>query len=232
MENEQSGIEARLARLERSNWRLRLGLAACLCGFAALGLMGATAGVPRVIRAQRFEVVNSSGQKVDSLGLQSYGSRLYNNLVMGAQPGHSLALGQSGLQIHEGSSFAVLTPQGLDMHGSAGDVELDAGSERPMPAAERLLSRIIPPQVRDHIQAMDATEPILELENGSGTVTVNFPGPSPAVSLADSAGYSMTLGGASLVSPTTGETRQTSAASIVMFGNSKDHHVIWQAPNP
>jgi len=50
------------------------------------------------------------------------------------------------------------------------------------------------------------------------------------IGLRDGQGYSMSLGSASTVVPTTGQTQQTSAASIVMFGNDKKHHVIWKAP--
>jgi hypothetical protein len=40
----------------------------------------------------------------------------------------------------------------------------------------------------------------------------------------------MDLGSSSTTKTITGETQQTSAASIVMFGNDKDHYVIWKAP--
>lgn len=52
----------------------------------------------------------------------------------------------------------------------------------------------------------------------------------PAISLTDGQGFSMNLGSSGTVNSRTGETQQTSAASITMFGNDKDHHVIWKAP--
>lgn len=52
----------------------------------------------------------------------------------------------------------------------------------------------------------------------------------PNVTLSDPQGYSMELGSTGIAQPTTGATQQTSAASIVMVGNDKDHHVIWKAP--
>jgi hypothetical protein len=52
----------------------------------------------------------------------------------------------------------------------------------------------------------------------------------PNVELQDAAGFTMDLGTANTVTSATGATQRTSAASIVMFGNDKDHHVIWQAP--
>lgn len=51
-----------------------------------------------------------------------------------------------------------------------------------------------------------------------------------SISLRDAQGFGMDLGSTSTVVPATGKTQQTSAASIVMFGNGKNHSVIWQAP--
>jgi hypothetical protein len=48
------------------------------------------------------------------------------------------------------------------------------------------------------------------------------------LSLSDADGFSATLGSSNLVSPRTGETQKTSAASLVMFGKNKN--VIWKAP--
>lgn len=50
----------------------------------------------------------------------------------------------------------------------------------------------------------------------------------PGLGLVDSAGYQTRIGVTGLEIPFTGQTRQTSAASIVMLG--KKHHVIWEAP--
>lgn len=52
----------------------------------------------------------------------------------------------------------------------------------------------------------------------------------PSIVLSDSRGFAMDLGGAGTVTERTGETQQTSADSIVMFGNDRKHRVIWQAP--
>ena len=56
------------------------------------------------------------------------------------------------------------------------------------------------------------------------------PSGKPWLTLVDPQGFRMDLGDAQTVIPTTGETQQTSAASIVMFGNDEKHHVIWKAP--
>jgi len=48
------------------------------------------------------------------------------------------------------------------------------------------------------------------------------------VVLSDQQGFRMNLGTTQTINPATGETRETSAASLVMFG--KDGKVIWSAP--
>jgi hypothetical protein len=52
----------------------------------------------------------------------------------------------------------------------------------------------------------------------------------PGITLSDDEGYSLNLGSSGMVNEVTGATQQTSAASIIMFGNGKEHHVIWRAP--
>lgn len=52
----------------------------------------------------------------------------------------------------------------------------------------------------------------------------------PNIRLNDTRGFEMELGSMQTLAPATGTTEKTSAASIIMFGNDKDHHAIWQAP--
>jgi hypothetical protein len=74
--------------------------------------------------------------------------------------------------------------------------------------------------------------PIRELATMQASIRV-YVSPSsgePTITLSDPRDFRMDLGDTETVTPSTGETHQTSAASIVMFGNGKKHHVIWQAP--
>lgn len=72
---------------------------------------------------------------------------------------------------------------------------------------------------------------LTRLGHPKGTLTLSFsPSGEPTVSLNDANGFAMDLGGTRMVATTTGATQRTSAASIVMFGNDKKHHVIWRAP--
>jgi len=50
------------------------------------------------------------------------------------------------------------------------------------------------------------------------------------VMVSDKAGFQAVLGNSTLVTPESGETRQTSVAALTLFG--KDGHVIWRTPKP
>ena len=76
-------------------------------------------------------------------------------------------------------------------------------------------------------------EPSVGLSDSQGNprvFMVVLPSGEPDITLQDAQGFSMDLGSTNTVTLTTGQTQKTSAASIVMFGNDKKHHVIWQAP--
>jgi hypothetical protein len=67
-------------------------------------------------------------------------------------------------------------------------------------------------------------------EHGSDRIGLFAARGMPGLDLADAAGYETQIGVTDLKYPSAGETRRTSAASIVMSRNDKEHHVIWQAP--
>jgi hypothetical protein len=76
--------------------------------------------------------------------------------------------------------------------------------------------------------AIDAGMLSISSSEGNATLSVDVNG--PAFEIVDPQGFRMNLGGTATVTPKTGQTQHTSAASIVMFGNDKKHHVIWRAP--
>ena len=59
----------------------------------------------------------------------------------------------------------------------------------------------------------------IKLTTGSG---------ESSIEVSDSSGFTATLGKASLTSSRYGETRQTSGASLTLFG--KDGHILWMSP--
>ncbi|HET9178730.1 MAG TPA: hypothetical protein VFQ24_10285 [Terriglobia bacterium] len=98
----------------------------------------------------------------------------------------------------------------------------------------------------DHLQfsvAVKGSAPRVTAEVGSGTggggllslagrdggyVLANAN--SPSVELKDAQGYVMDLGTVDLTTVLSGQSSQTTADSIVMFGNDQKHHLIWRAP--
>ncbi|TAM81594.1 MAG: hypothetical protein EPN47_12675 [Acidobacteria bacterium] len=53
---------------------------------------------------------------------------------------------------------------------------------------------------------------------------------SPNIELKDFRGYLMDLGAVDLTTVVSGQSSQTTADSIVMFGSDNKHHLIWRAP--
>jgi hypothetical protein len=67
-------------------------------------------------------------------------------------------------------------------------------------------------------------------EHGNARIGLFSRSGMSGLSLADASGYETQVGVADFKNRTTGEIRRTSAASIVMVGGDKNHHVIWKAP--
>ena len=60
------------------------------------------------------------------------------------------------------------------------------------------------------------------------SLSVNVKTNEPSISMSDAQGFETRIGSTDLVTPRTGETHKTSAASVVLFG--KDRNVLWSAP--
>ena len=85
------------------------------------------------------------------------------------------------------------------------------------------------PQVTAELGSGTGSGGLLSLVGTGGSyVLVNAN--SPSVEIKDAAGYMMDLGSVDLTTVVSGQTSQTTADSIVMFGNDKKHHLIWRAP--
>jgi len=55
-------LQERVGRLERQNWRLKVGMLAVLAVVGGLVFMAATNPVAKVVRAERFELVDAKGK--------------------------------------------------------------------------------------------------------------------------------------------------------------------------
>lgn len=67
-------------------------------------------------------------------------------------------------------------------------------------------------------------------ENEAQGAIFGIPARGPELRMNDASGFETELGVTDLITPTTGETHATSAASIVLFGKGKK--VLWSAPEP
>ncbi|HUY14148.1 MAG TPA: hypothetical protein VMX16_11050 [Terriglobia bacterium] len=210
----EAEIARRLEKLERDNRRLKGFAFATMVLAAAVGGIYATRPVPKTITAHAFEVVDNSGSlrarmSADPIG--DTGIRFYD--AHGALMRAMMAVlpsGESRIEIndaHEYTSVAISA-------GPSGDPVIKLNG--PQGTKREVIGQY-------GIGFYDA--------GGSqrAVVGVNQIG-APFISLSDAQGFSMDLGSTGTENLTTGQTQQTSAASIVMFGNGKGHHVIWQAP--
>lgn len=232
----EAEIARRLEKLERDNRRLKGFAFATIILAAALGAIYATHPVPQVIRAHAFEVIDNSGKVRAKMAVPRSGGAVVG--ILDAQ-GHPLALlGESavGLADAQGHSRATMTVNQSGVSGvSLSDAEGHPRAQMEVDASGGPDITLYGPHLA--ATAWIAVDPIggttisLNAAHGDGHASIAVsPSGAPTIALRDARGYSMDLGSTSAVAPATGEAQQTSAASIVMFGNGKGHHVIWQAP--
>jgi hypothetical protein len=244
-----SELETRLEKLERQNRRLKgLGLGFLLIVLSGL-LLAQTSHKPAhaapasaasatydTLVVHRLELRDEAGKLRGLLVVKNGGPglSLYDDAgrpraaldVDGKSPGLFLsddagmprvALGVTG----EGPVLGLYDDAGkprvdLQVTGEVPGLFLDDAAGRPRVAL-----------------AVFGKGPGLGLYDAAGKpraeMDVNSSG-APQVELSDPQGFGMGLGASDTMIERTGQTRHTSAASIVMFGNDKGHHVIWQAP--
>ena len=217
----------RLERLERAHRRLK-GFALAALVLAATSMLAkqtklavtyAAEPVPNVITAHEFDVVDSLGKVRVSMdaGQSMPTIRLYDaqgkpKLQMLVSPFDSLPM--IALNDAKGKESAQITVE----PGGGPDIILFN------PASEVL-------QMGARIHINQSGEPSIEILDAKGRAHLAVdPSGSPSSALSDPQGFEMDLGGTQTRKLVTGATEQTSAASIVMFGNDKEHHVVWKAP--
>lgn len=136
------------------------------------------------------------------------------------------------------SSFPVdrmeLSTWGLSFDDKDGTSAITLGGVGPEGTAERSLSLDdAQGNERATMRLGSSGVPLVAVRDAQGKAGVGMELNSlgaPDVSLTDAQGFEMDLGSTGTVVPETGQTQQTSAASITMFGNDKNHRVIWRAP--
>jgi hypothetical protein len=207
-------IEQRLRKLERQNRRLKLSGIAGLLIVGTFVVMGQASwqGMPAAVKARSLVLVDANGATRARLFMSTIAGGpeldLYDengkSRVMLAETANGPALvffdeKQSSKVILNWSPF--VGPE-LDLFGTGGKgkATLDVAAGGPQ----------------------------LFLNDASGTADLHVLSDGPALGLVDLNGFEANIGITDLLIPKIGETRKTSAASVVLFG--KDQKVIWQAP--
>ncbi|HUY13086.1 MAG TPA: hypothetical protein VMX16_05545 [Terriglobia bacterium] len=205
----------RLKKLERDNRRFkRLALAGLVLA-AAFAAVYATRPVAQTITAHEFDVVDNSGNV-----------RVSMNVVAGAP---SIALHGA-----KGEVWLTILPDWpgitlVNLRGGAGRVQIGVA------ASGAPCVKLVDAQgdVVAQMAVSASGSPNIQLSDAKGQVHAQMavsPQGSPSIKIFDAHGFGVDLGSTQTFVPKTGEAQQTSAASIVMFGNDKKHHVIWKAP--
>jgi hypothetical protein len=228
-------VAERLTVLERQNRRFRrLGIALLVVVGAALFMAQAAPkhrGIEeRLISTQKLLLTDAAGEIKASLTVTERGPALVFFDAKG-NPAISFALNQDEPKIYLNStkrqSFASLDPNrislneaneqtgktvALSIHSSGVGLSLDDGRG-----------------VRAHFM-LSPSGPTLGLndETGEKSATLSYTKEGPSLELEDTQGYSAVLGRSGLVKAITGESQQTSAASLVLF--DKEKKVIWKTP--
>jgi hypothetical protein len=179
-------------------------------GFPLVGLLGGDEPSLTLTRAVNEEQVAISARK-EAYGLAVYGKLAPHQTGNGIVAGLGVTGGFPALSLFDNAGKERATVQVDELGMPALTLSDPDGS----PRAQLILI---------------GDTPILQLVRNKTKAHVRlWLGPDdPNLTLTDDEGYSTEIGRAGLVTPSTGETHQTSAASLVLFG--KDGKVLWSAP--
>ncbi|HXH50805.1 MAG TPA: hypothetical protein VNM47_15790 [Terriglobia bacterium] len=210
-------LAQRLEKLERDNRRLKRVTVGAVALAAALGAIYAVAcsssgvmpGAERVT-AHAFDVVDGAGKVRVKIAMECHPRTVCQpSIKMFDQDGNEVTtIGAGTVGVSGGEETATL--QGGHLQFSVSD----KGSK---------------PRVTAELGSGTGGGGLMSLVgNDGGYVRVNAN--SPSVEIKDAQGYMMDLGAVDLTTVVSGQTSQTTADSIVMFANDKEHHMIWRAP--
>jgi hypothetical protein len=224
-------ILRRIEALEKENRRTkRLGVSAVVIA-ATLGAIAATGPVPDVIKAHEIDVVDGTGDVRIRLWVQKEGIASVGVFdtkgVIGAVISWDNFLGP---HIDLGYHKAPNLPSGLPHGSMVPDITI---GDQPLLGPVIMLSRggSLGPSVNLGVTPSGQPNIVLADSKGNDRAAISLSANgAPRIDLTDPEGYSLDLGSTNTVTTRTGETEQTSAASIVMFGNDEKRKVIWKAP--
>lgn len=211
----------RLERLERDNRRLKRAAVAGIALAAALGVLYSAACSsgrhPAAIKPDAEKVTAREFNVVDSAGKVRVKIAMDCSQADDCRP-------EIRLFDKDGKPATAVGAGTLTVSGEKDEASL---------LSDRLQfsvgSKGTSPSVTAQVGSGTGGGGLLSLEgNNGGYVRVNAN--SPNIELKDSKGYVMDLGAVDLTAVVSGKTSQTTADSIVMFGNDSRHHMIWRAP--
>jgi hypothetical protein len=211
MPTEQSICE-RLEKLERQNRRMKqIGIVAVIIAASVL-LMGQKAAVNRTVEANSFILRDNSGKERAIWGIEdNTGSPV---LVF------FNANGKMGMQLMVDKYDS---PQ-LALYNSPESIELSIPSELksqpPFKQVGGLMAQLA-------FKRADDTQLTLKADR-MGRLGLIMNGDVPGIEMEDKDGFQTVIGRTQTETTRTGETHQTSAASVILFG--KDKKVLWKAP--
>lgn len=206
-----ANIRSRLERLEKQNRRLKQIALGCLALLGAMFLMG-QAHPNRTIEAQAFILKDADGKARAKLGMETGGPTL---LLLDAKetPQISVAAGERPF-------VGVSNPNGQQL--------LALGSFSPELFGLMLYGKDNGPPLHGIQMGLGVFKGVPHLDlHGEVPEEEMFLDPG-GFDLTDKQGFETKIGRTSLETPRTGETHETSAASIVLFG--KGSKVLWSAP--
>lgn len=199
-EHELKPIVQRLEKVEKQNRTLKRLVLIMALSVGAIVTMGQARPAARTVEAEQFVVKDPQGLVRATLGFLR-GAPLLNLYDKAGVVRESLMVGANGvpgLSLFDAAGNQTANLAGLEEGASLG---LQEGAGHLLPVQELVKQPGIV---------------LYASKDGMGLM------------MDDSEGFATVVGNTDLVTPTTGETHRTSAASVVLFG--KDKNVLWSAP--
>lgn len=215
----EAELIGRLEKLERDNRRLKRGGFALLVMLAAMATIYASRPVPQKVTAHEFDVVDDAGRAQIKLSTTPRG--LISSIkVLDAQGNRA-----ASISVFPWASYVTVGKDGGDIAQITGGM---MGSYVGVVQSQHLNAALAGKSGKALREAVKSS--LTRLESEASVSMGLSPSGRPGITVRDAQGYSMDVGSTSTITPATGQTQNTSADSIIMFGNGKKHHVIWQAP--
>lgn len=193
-------IEERLVKLERANRRLTAGIVLLLLAAGAVGIFAATAPVGP-IRATDITARSITLVNPGTLGLLEISPGEGGYRIYQYGPsGQRFDLSLSGLRVSADSGYSDFSALGVESGPVNGHLPMALFGSYGITAVSKN-GLISLATLRDG--------PLLDIAKG---------------------GFSTQIGVTKMIGTADGEDVTTSAASIVMFGNDRQHLAIWRAP--